>query len=203
MTMVAPFVVGRLECPRRHQQRDPRLPEDILQLVGTVRRIDVDEDRADLRAGVLQHGPLGHVRRPDPDSVALDDAGVDQAERERVNLGTQLLVGPPAAGRDLDESLMLRLGRDRLVEVIADSVTEQGHVGEAAGVRRAGRRDGEVVHVSYFSNCPALSQVLALRTPTTSPLFTPGRTSSATPGACLRSGRELLHGCLVHVIRAA
>jgi hypothetical protein len=119
--------------------------------VGPVRRVDGDEDRADLRGGVLQHGPLGHVRRPDPDPVALGHAGVDQAEREHVNFGTQLLVGPSAAGRDLDESLALRPGRDRPVEVVTDGVAEQGHVGDAGVVRQAGRRGDEVVQAYLHS----------------------------------------------------
>ena len=43
--------------------------------MGAVGRVDVDQDRADLGGGVLRDRPLGAVRRPDADPVALRDAG--------------------------------------------------------------------------------------------------------------------------------
>ena len=66
-------VVARLERRRGDQQADRRLVQHVLQLVAAVRRVDVDEDRADLRGGVLDEDPLGTVRRPDADAIALRD----------------------------------------------------------------------------------------------------------------------------------
>src|SRR6266511_829441 len=67
-------VVAGLECRGRHQGPDAGLVEHVGELMGAVRRVDVDEDRADLRGGVLDHHPLRPVRRPDADPVTLRDA---------------------------------------------------------------------------------------------------------------------------------
>src|SRR3954451_14099486 len=48
--------------------RAPDLPEHVRELVRAVRRVDVHEDRADLRRRVLRQHPLRAVRRPDRDA---------------------------------------------------------------------------------------------------------------------------------------
>jgi hypothetical protein len=73
-----------------------RLATVLLVIEGTA--VSVQRFRRDAVIGgdgVLDEFPR---QRPDPDPVALIYAGVDQAERERVNLGSQLLVGSSAAG---------------------------------------------------------------------------------------------------------
>jgi hypothetical protein len=89
-------VVGGLEPHRRDEQGAARLVEHELKLPGPVRRVDVHQDRADLRGRVLGERPLGAVRRPDPDPVALGDAQLDQAEGERVHVGGEFRVRPAA-----------------------------------------------------------------------------------------------------------
>ena len=63
-------VVRRLERRRGEQHPAARLVEHVRQLVRAVRRVDVDEDHADVGRGVLQQRPLGVVRAPQPDPVA-------------------------------------------------------------------------------------------------------------------------------------
>ena len=105
-TMAA--VVRGLVLHRRDQQPHPGLVDDERQLVAAIGRVDVDEDRADLRRGVLDQHPLGAVRRPDPDPVALLDPHREQATSDPVDVVVQLAVGPSAAARHVDERLTLR-----------------------------------------------------------------------------------------------
>ncbi len=67
-------VVAGLERRRGHDHPDAGLAQHVPQLVRPVGGVDVDEDRADLRRGELDDDPLGAVRRPDADPVALLDA---------------------------------------------------------------------------------------------------------------------------------
>ncbi len=120
----------------------PGLVEHELQLVGAVRRVDVDQDDADLRRGVLDERPLGDVRRPDADPVALGQPRREQPERHRVDVVAQLAVGPPPAGRHLHQRLGVGLRGGHPVEVVADRVAEQRHVGRAGGVGRDGGGSG-------------------------------------------------------------
>ena len=132
-------VVGGLEAGRRDQHRDAGLVEHELQLVRAVRRVDVDQDDADLGRGELHQRPLGHVRRPDADPVALAQPGREQAAGHRLDVLAQLGVGPAPPGLHLDQGLGVGLRGDRPVQVVADGVAEQRHVGECRR-RRTGRR---------------------------------------------------------------
>ena len=99
--------------------------ERVGELVGAVRRVDVDQDRADLRGGVLRDRPLGAVRRPHADPVALADPGPDQADGERVDVAVQLGPGPASAGGELDQRLAVGVRRHGGLEVLADRLVEQ------------------------------------------------------------------------------
>ncbi len=132
-------VVGGLEARRRDQHRDPGLVEHVLQLVRAVGRVDVDEDDADLRRGVLHERPLRDVGRPDPHPVALLDARGEQAERHGLDVLAHLRVGPAAPAGHVDHRLVVGLGRGDAVEVVADGVAEQRDVGGARACR-TGRR---------------------------------------------------------------
>ena len=61
---------------------------------------------ADLRGRVLDEDPLGAVRRPDADPVALGDADLQERRRDPVDRIVELLVTPPASGRDVDERVV-------------------------------------------------------------------------------------------------
>ena len=128
-------VVARLERRRGHQQRDPGLVEHVLQLVGPVRRVDVDQDRADVGGRVLQDHPLPPVRRPDADPVALAHTGRDQPGRERLDRVEQLGVAEPAAGAAVDQRLTVAEAGHGVPQVVADRLAEQRDGRGAARVR--------------------------------------------------------------------
>src|SRR2546425_12639313 len=50
-------------------------PEDVRQLVPLVARVERDDDGAETRARVLGEKPLGPVREPDRDVLAVDAEG--------------------------------------------------------------------------------------------------------------------------------
>src|SRR5256885_4766615 len=56
----------------------------------SVRRIDVDEDDADLRGRILHEDPLRVVRAPDSDAVALFEAERHQTAGDAVDLAREL-----------------------------------------------------------------------------------------------------------------
>ena len=118
-------VVAGLEALRRDQHPHARLVDGVGELVGAVGRVDVDEDRADLRRGVLRDRPLGAVGCPHTDAVALDDAARDQPPREQVDVVVELAVGPAPPGAELDERLMVRMSSHGAVEVVSDRLLEQ------------------------------------------------------------------------------
>ena len=74
-------VVGLAEAARQQQQADAGLLQGVLQLGGLVGGVDVDQDGANARSGVLEHDPLIAIGRPDADAVALLDAVREQPAR--------------------------------------------------------------------------------------------------------------------------
>ncbi len=122
------------------QQGDAGLPQDVLQLVRPVGRVDVHHDDADTGGGVLDEDPLGAVDRPDADPVALGDALGEQGPRHLVDGGAELGVGPAPSGRHVDEGLAVRVGGDRAAEVGADGVAEERGGAGAVGVGERGHR---------------------------------------------------------------
>ena len=126
-------VVGGLQFLGGDEQLAAGLVEHELELAGPVGGVDVDQDRADLGGGVLGEGPLGAVRRPDPDAVALGDARVEEAEGERVDFGVQSRVAQPDAGRQVHQGEPVGVAGDGAVQVLADGVAKQRCV---AGRRR-------------------------------------------------------------------
>ena len=127
-------IVAALEGFGRDQRRDTGLVENVLQLVGAVAGVDVDEDGADLRGGVLGQRPLRAVRRPDADPVTRLHPDREQRPGQIVDVSAQLGVGPPLPLRHVDERLPVREAGCRLVEVVTDGGLEQRGVGLAMGV---------------------------------------------------------------------
>jgi hypothetical protein len=101
--------------------------------VRAIGRVDVDEDRADLRGGELDDGPLCAVRRPDPDPVALLDAGRDEAAGEHVHVPLELAPGPAGALGDVDQRLAVGEAGHRRVEVVPDRLLDERDVGLTSG----------------------------------------------------------------------
>ena len=126
---------------RRDQHRDAGLVEHVLQLVRAVGRVDVDQDRADLGRGVLHQRPLGAGSAPRCRPGRPWPAPPRAGRARRVSTSSRSCrVGPPAAGRHLDQRLGVGLRGRRAVEVVADRVAEQRHVGRPGRVGRDGGR---------------------------------------------------------------
>jgi hypothetical protein len=70
-----------------------RLAQDVLQLVHAVGGVHVDEDRPDLRRGVLGDHPLVVVGGPDGDALAALDAEHQQGLGGAVHHFVELPVG--------------------------------------------------------------------------------------------------------------
>ena len=129
-------VVAGLERLGQEDPGDAGLLEDELQLVGAVARVDVDQDRPDLRGRVLHHRPLGAVRRPDADPIALRDPRGQQRTRQPAHLGAELRIRPTDPLRDVDQRLAVTERGDGRVEVVGNGLLEQGDVGLTRGVRQ-------------------------------------------------------------------
>ena len=127
-------VVGRLQPLRGDEQSGARLVQHELELAGPVGGVDVHQDRADLRGGVLGQHPFGAVRGPDAHPVPHGDAGGEQAERERVHVGGEFGVAPPAAGRHVDQGRAIGEPAHCRVEVLPDRVAEQRRVADGRRV---------------------------------------------------------------------
>ena len=82
-----------LERRRGDQHPASRLPQRVLELVRPVRRVDVDEDHADLRRRVLDQHPLGAVRAPDAEPVARLEPERQQPAGDLVDRRVELGVG--------------------------------------------------------------------------------------------------------------
>ena len=137
-------VVGALERRGGHEQPATRLVEGVGQLVGAVRRVDVDEDHADVGGGVLQQGPLGVVRTPQSHSIANLQAEPEEAGAEPFDALAELGVAPADALVPGDEGVVVAVGGDRPPEVVADRFVEQRHVGRTAVDRGFGGHANDV-----------------------------------------------------------
>ena len=124
-------VVRRLERRGGEQHPAARLVERVGQLVGPVGRVDVDEDDADLRRGVLQQRPLGVVRAPQPDPVTRLEPEADQAPGAAAHPLAELGVGPAHTLMAGHEGLDVAVGGDGAGQVGADGLVEQRDVGRS------------------------------------------------------------------------
>jgi hypothetical protein len=129
-------VVAGLELRGRDQQPGAGLAKRVGQLVGAVRRVDVDQHRADLGGGQLGDRPLGAVRRPDAHPVALGDPGPQQPDGQRLDVAGQLGPAPAPAAGVLHQRLAVGVRRDRGVEALPDRLLEQRGLDLALGVRQ-------------------------------------------------------------------
>ena len=86
-------VVRLAETACRHENADTGLIERVFELAQSVGRVDIDEDRANLRRRVLHDRPLRGVRAPDPDPVSSLDPKRQQRARRTVHLLQQVGVG--------------------------------------------------------------------------------------------------------------
>ncbi len=86
-------IVAGLEAGGGDQGPAADLVERVLELVGAVGRVDVDQDQAGLGGGELGDHPLRVVGRPDADPVAGLEAQRQQPARQAIRLALELAVG--------------------------------------------------------------------------------------------------------------
>ena len=118
-------VVGRLEARRGDHGAASRVLERIGELMAAVRRVDVDEDHADLGGGVLHERPLGIARAPDPDAIAGLMTRREQTAGERRHPVGELAIGPPDPLMAGHERFAVAVLRDGPGEVLSDRLVEQ------------------------------------------------------------------------------
>jgi hypothetical protein len=159
-----PRIVARLERRSRDEDLDRRLVEDVLQLVGPIGRVDVDEDRADLGRCVLHERPLGAVGRPDPDPVALDDPTAGEPAGQRVDVGGERGIRPALARCAVDQRLVFGEAGGRGVEVGRDRLVQEREVG-FAGRDRQGHGSGLSSEVSKAVHRPGEPNATRLWSP--------------------------------------
>ena len=102
-----------------------RLHQRVLKLVEPVRRVDVDEDHPGLRGRVLGQRPLGTVRAPHADPIALVQARREHPSGEPVHCLAELPVRVADPVAAVDESVGIGNARDRSLEVVPDRLPEQ------------------------------------------------------------------------------
>ncbi|OIQ64559.1 hypothetical protein GALL_538910 [mine drainage metagenome] len=134
-------VVAGLERGHRHQRLAADLVQRVFDLGGAIRRIDVDQDDADLGGGQLHQHPFDAVMRPDAHAVALLQAAAQHGARQPVDLALEFGVAQPAVLVARHQRLMVALARGHLVEEIAQRLGDEGFARRSAGVA-AGQRFG-------------------------------------------------------------
>ena len=127
-------IVAGLEAAGGHQRPAADLVQRVVQLVGAVGRVDVDQDQAGLGGGELGDHPLGIVGRPDADPVAGLEAQRQEPGGEGVDLGVQLGVGPADRLLAHDQGGPVGPAGGGTLEVGADGLADQGHVAHAVHV---------------------------------------------------------------------
>ncbi len=135
-------VVGALELVGGDQKACAGLVERVLQLVGPVRGVDVDQNGTDLGGGKLAQRPLAAVGCPDADPVAFLDPHGEQGPSAAIHLPLQFSVAPVNVLVKCDQRVVVRVLGGNLVELVANGHAQQGFVGGAAGVtgQGAGKR---------------------------------------------------------------
>ena len=109
----------------RHEDADTGLIERVFELTQPVGRVDIDEDRANLRRSVLHDRPLCSVRAPDPDPVSPFDAQGQQRARRTVHFPKQVGVGVAQILMAGDQRVSIPEPGSRTVERGANRFTEK------------------------------------------------------------------------------
>ena len=128
-------VVGGAEPAGEQQQADAGLLERVFQLAGAIRRVDVDQDRADARGRILRDDPLAAVGRPDADAVAPGDAARQERQCEPRREVPQLPVAGAEILRADHQRVAVRPPLDGVAQVGADGFAQQARRGRAVQIR--------------------------------------------------------------------
>ena len=129
-------VLTALVAIESHEGGDAALLQRVLQFVQPVRRVHVDEDRADLGARVLHQHPLERVRRPDSDAFAVLHAGRDKGAGKAIGLVRELGIAEAAVLVDRNDGIAIRKAACDPVQVVADRFSEKRHGARPVSVGR-------------------------------------------------------------------
>ena len=102
-----------------------RLPQRVLELVETIRRVDVDEDGAGLGRRVLRDDPFRAVRAPDAHAIAGLHADRQQAARRTLDFFVKLAIRVAALLMTDDERVAIAERPGGAIEAGADGLAEQ------------------------------------------------------------------------------
>ncbi|SKV70685.1 Uncharacterised protein [Mycobacteroides abscessus subsp. abscessus] len=94
--------------------------ERVSQLVSAVGGIDIDQNRTDLRSGVLHQHPLGAIRSPDTDPVTGRDTQRHEPACNAIDLRIKLTIGPSTVARYIDEGIDIGMSPGYPFEVFPD-----------------------------------------------------------------------------------
>ena len=113
-----PVACARILRPQE-QRLHAGLAQDVAQLVGSVRGVDVDEDQPRARGRQLQQDPFGAVAGPDADAIAGDEPEVEQPAGHAIDFRQQLPIRESLLLMPRDEGERIRHARGRRSEQLA------------------------------------------------------------------------------------
>lgn len=131
----------------RDHQAHSGLFDDELEFVAAVGGVDVDEDRSDLRRGILHERPFADVLRPDADPVALLHSTFEKADGQCVGVTIEVGVRPPPIRMPVDQCQRFGIPRGGAFDVLGDGDPEQRF-------RRCSRRVGQFGHCGVLPCMP-------------------------------------------------
>ena len=118
-------IVGAAKAARQDQHGQAGLPQRVLELVETIRGVDVDEDCSDFGRRVLRHDPFRAVRAPDPHAIAWLHPDRQQPARGTFHLVVELAIRVAPLLMTDDERVAIAERPRRAVEAGADRLAEQ------------------------------------------------------------------------------
>ena len=119
-------VVGALVLVPEEERFHARAREGVLQFVGAVGGVDVDESRTRSRAAHVQHDPLNAVGGPEADTVASADA--KRPETAGYAIGSVAEFGPCHALRLMARCYgkTIRIAAGGAMKKLANGEVEEG-----------------------------------------------------------------------------
>ena len=107
------------------QQGRARLLQRVLEFVGSIRRVDIDQDRADPGGSVLDQHPFVPIWRPDADPVTLGNALGEQTTGHQADLVPELSIGGaiPLVGND--QRLVIGYPANRAPQILDDRLAQE------------------------------------------------------------------------------
>ena len=110
--------------------------DHILELGRAVGRVHVDEDRSDLRGGVLDRDPLCTVRAPDADTIAEFDAESQERFGQPIGCLVEFPIRTPNPLMANDQRVAVRESSRSVFKVLADRLGEERNIRWTLRIRK-------------------------------------------------------------------